>query len=142
MPKAKKPFTLHDKSDAVRRRYENGARRGIDAVMGDCVRDALDNVPVATAALQGSIKVHQDARKEGDEIAGIWGSHDIFYALAVETGDRSYLSDVPKQDKEKDEPPVPTRRNKGNRNFLRGAADRYYPELADRIQEQLGPPVI
>ena len=142
MPKKKNPVKLTDNSDAVLRRYENGARRGIDSIMGDCVKEAFDTVPIATAALQGGIKISQDARKEGDEIAGIWGSHDVFYALAVETGDREYLEDLPKRASTKGMKRVPTYKNKGRRNSLRDAADIYYPQLADRIQEKLGPPVL
>ena len=73
------------------------------------------------------------------EIAGYWGSADIFYALGVETGDFSYLrghnegrgSLAGFQRPE-------TRRNKGNRGSLRKAADEHYPKLADAIARRLG----
>ena len=139
MAKPKGPKVDMDwRGDQVLTRQENAARRGIDEVMKRCVPDAHDNVPVATRALRGSIQIWEEARKDSwNEIAGLWGSADIFYARAVETGDREYLEDMPKRETTKDMKRVPTTENKGNQNFLRGAADKFYPGLAREIRDQL-----
>ena len=115
-------------------RAEDAARQGIDVIMSRCVPAAKADVPVATAALQGSIKVVEPARKEtGGEIAGLWGSTDIMYALAVETGDFGYL----KGQRSDGKPFVETRRNKGRRGSLRKAADDHYKDLAGEIARRI-----
>ena len=143
MAKKKSPVTVTDNSAKVLSRYEKATMGGIDDVMADCVQQAIEDAPFATGALAGGIAIHHDARKEeGDEIAGMWGSHDVFYALAVETGDREYLKDLPKRESTAGMNRKETTLNKGRRNFMRGATDIYYPQLGDRIQDHLGPPVL
>ncbi len=126
-----KNFTIDWKGDEVMSTVERATKDGIDIIMGECLPTAKDDVPVATSAYHGSIKVVEKARKVGGEIAGIWGSTDINYALAIETGDRSYLRGSGLT--EKGEKRVPTHRNKGNHGSLRKAADRHYKDLAKTI---------
>ena len=136
MPKKQPPIDIDWKGDQVLSNAEDAARKGIDEIMALCVSDSKQTVPVATAALQGGIKVSQPARKDGDEIAGIWGSHDVFYALAIETGDRSYLRGM-SRNSTAGMGKVQTKRNKGRRNSLRDAADTHYPELAGAIRSHM-----
>jgi len=127
------------RGDEVLKRTNEAARQGIDEIMSRCVPSAKADVPVATAALQGSIKVVEPARQDGDVIAGIWGSTDIFYALAVETGDHGYLKGFSQgRASQAGFKRVETWRNKGNRGSLRKAADEHYPDLPKAISERVG----
>lgn len=74
----------------MRKRVAEACRDGIDATMGACVTEAKRNVPVRTATLQGSIRF-DPAEIKGSEVSGVWGSFDVNYALAVETGNRSLV---------------------------------------------------
>ena len=56
--------------------------------MVDCVTDAKPNTPFITGALSRSIRFNP-AKAEGNTVVGVWGSFDINYALAVETGNAS-----------------------------------------------------
>jgi len=111
-------------------------KHGIDTIMAQSVVDAKEDVPVATASYQGSIRIVEPADKHGDEIAGVWGSTDINYALGLETGDFSYLAGAQPLGGESANR-VETRRNKGHRGSLRKSADRNYPNLADEIRKRL-----
>ena len=117
----------------VAAKVAKAARNGIDEVMSDCVGDAKEDAPVATASYQGSIRIVEPAEQVGDEIAGIWGSTDINYALALETGDFSYLRGLAPEDTER----VATRRNKGNRGSLRKSADKNYGNLPGAIARRM-----
>ena len=129
MAKGKFSFDLSGlRVDEVLSNVEKATKDGIDEVMSDCVGTSKGDVPVASASYQGSIRIVEPARKDGGEIAGVWGSTDINYALAIETGDFSYLQGQP-SDGER----VETRKNKGNRGSLRKAADQHYRELPDAI---------
>jgi len=129
-------FDLDWRGPQVRRRVLVATKDGIDTVMGDCVKGAKRDVPRATASYQGSIRIVEPARVVGNDVAGYWGSTDINYALAIETGDFGYLRDA---DLLGDEPDhrVPTRANKGNRGSLRKMADRYYPGLPAEIRRRV-----
>lgn len=72
-------------------------------------------------------------------IAGYWGSTDVIYALAVETGNASYLkgSNEGKGSLAGFKRPE-TRRNKGHHNSLRNSADEHYPKLAKAISRRIG----
>jgi len=127
-------WTINWKGPEVLKVTNEATKAGIDEIMNRCVPDAMADVPYATGALQGSIKVVEYAREDGREIAGIWGSTDIFYALGVETGDYGYLKGF-SQDKESTagfKRPT-TKRNKGRRGSLRKAADKHYPDLPKAI---------
>lgn len=118
----------------VFRQVMEAARKGIDATTADCVNEAKENVPVVTGTLQGSIRI-EPATIDGPTAKGRWGSFDVNYALAVETGDRGLLGP---DGTEQVVRPIPGRgRNRGNRNFLRSAADNHYPMLNRNIQEYI-----
>ena len=130
MGKGKFSFDLSGlRVDEVLSNVEKATKDGIDEVMSDCVgyikrrRAGRHRLPT-----RGVFKIVEPARKDGGEIAGVWGSTDINYALAIETGDFSYLQGQP-SDGER----VETRKNKGNRGSLRKAADQHYRELPDAI---------
>ena len=120
------------KGPQVRRAIERASEWGIDKTTSECVRDAKENVPVRTGALQGSIRM-QPATRRGKYIEGTWGSFDVNYALAIELGNPSL---IPRDaDNRRESLPYSSRgRNTGNRGFLRGAADKQYPKLAGRIR--------
>ena len=121
---------------------------GIEEVLVDCVADAQDNVPFATGTLFRSIKTGENGVEiKGDTIVGEWGSFDVNYAIGVETGNRSLIVSVDsdpdgggargKRGSTGGGPRRGTVRNAGNKGFLRGAADRHYGELPQRIRENL-----
>ena len=119
----------------MRKRVAEACRDGIDATMGACVTEAKRNVPVRTATLQGSIRF-DPAEIKGSEVSGVWGSFDVNYALAVETGNRSLVGPPGSSSWERGPSRGPGR-NTGNTGFLRGAADQEYPKLARRINREL-----
>ena len=90
-----------------------------------------------TAALQGSLRL-DPAKIERSGVSGLWGSFDINYALAVETGIRELAGSQPLGG-EREAGPNLRRRGvrRGNTNSMRNAADRFYPELAQRIRDNL-----
>lgn len=108
---------------------------GLVAVAADCIKDAKEHVPVVTGNLQRSIKFNPPEHK-GSRTSMLWGSFDVNYALAVETGNRSLLG--AESEGSRDIPPTKSPgKNRGNVYFLRGAADKYYPTLGKRIQDEI-----
>ena len=127
-------FDVNWRGPQVLNRVEKATADAIDEVMSDCVNDAKSDVPVATASLQGSIKIVDPGGKDaGGVIAGVWGSTDINYALAIETGNFAYL----RGQKSSAKLSVPTRRNRGRRGSLRRAADQNYPNLQPAIRRRI-----
>ena len=127
--------TVHWNDDALRKTIRQAVATGINIIASECVQDAKENVPIVTAVLDGSIGVWEPAKPDDDIIQAIWGSREVHYALGVELGDRSLIptqSDLPRR------PARGTPRNSGRTGFLRGAADKYYPELATRIAAEIG----
>ena len=122
-------FDFKWNGEQVRKNVVKATIHGIDHIMGRCVGTGKEDVPVASATYQGSIRIVEPAAEHGDEIYGVWGSVDVNYALAIETGDFSYLKGLPNQSRQS----VPTRKNKGNRGSLRKAADQHYPDLPSAI---------
>ena len=60
----KSRVSLDWRGPQVLKKVERAAADGIDEIMADCVVTAKGDVPVASAAYQGSIKIVQEARKE------------------------------------------------------------------------------
>ena len=121
--------------DKVAELVRQATERGMQSVVADCIKDAKENVPVQTGNLQRSIRADPpDTNRDGVSIT--WGSFDVNYALAVETGNRSLIGPQEGAD------PLPVTKspgkNHGNTHFLRGATDKFYPELGDRIKKELG----
>ena len=142
MPKPKgkkvgKNVTLNWLGDAVQADVLKAAKLGVEDILVDCVADAQPNTPYRTGALHDSERTSEDGVKiQGNVVYGEWGSYGISYALAVETGNRalippgSFVEDA-------DQPETNftrTSRNEGNKNFLRGAADKNYPNLSKRVK--------
>ena len=114
---------------------QDATQEAIDDTMAKCVDDAKRNVPVVTATLQGSIRL-KPAEQTHKGLVGEWGSFDVNYALAVETGNRSLVG-PPHRSTTPGSRTSGAGRNTGNRNFLRNAADKEYPKLAARIRSRL-----
>lgn len=132
---ARKPgggFDVRWRGPQVRAKVMRATKGGINEIMSRCIATAKEDVPVATATYQGSIRVVEAADERGDEVYGVWGSVDVNYALAIETGDFSYLKGVKQTG-----PRAETRRNKGSRGSLRKAADQHYPDLPRAISERM-----
>lgn len=89
------------------------AKRGVDATMGEAVREAKNRHPWRnrTGTLEGSVRIVQTAHADGLVVKGRWGSADVKYAIFLELGTSKM-------------PAYP---------FLRPAADREYPHLRRRI---------
>ena len=60
----KSTFELDWRGAQVLSKIERAAKDGIDEIMADCVVTAKQDVPVASSAYQGSIKIIQEARRE------------------------------------------------------------------------------
>ena len=124
--------------DQVKAALLRASRFGIDETTTECVKDAKVNVPRWTTALQGSIRI-QPAEVDGNVVSGLWGSWDINYALAVETGNRGLIgpNDLGGE-LDPNRGDLLRRVNSGNKNFLRNAADLEYPQLSGRIKARSG----
>ena len=117
------------KGDDVAKKVVEATAWGVDKTTSECVHDAKEHVPFVTGTLEGSLRI-EEAEQHGDRVTGRWGSFDVQYALAVEMGNPSLAVNSGDDSREfvKGTP-----RNTGNNRFLRGAADKEYPKLADRI---------
>ena len=123
----------------VARKVQSAAESGVNETMGMCVRQAKQDVPVVFAILQGSIRLEPAETQDGD-VVGKWGSFDVHYAAAVETGNRSLVGPESSGWARAEHGARVAEgrvRNTGNRNFLRNAADQEYPRLAARIRKHM-----
>lgn len=93
------------------------AADAINEVMALCVGNAMMLVLVDTGLLKNSIQIQQPA-VAAVVIVGIWGSYAA-YAIYQEIG------------------PVTGVRYWTHRPYLRPSADRFYPQLAERIAAKL-----
>lgn len=101
------------KGDEVVRTVEAAAALGIDQTLSACVIDSKQNHTGwtnRTGAAEGSIRIIEQARGQGNQIVGKWGSIGIFYMLFLEFIHGS---------------------------ALRRSADRNYPTLKGRIKANL-----
>ena len=128
-------FNIDWKGQEVTDLVLEASRWAIDETMAAAVTDAKTNVPVRTATLQGSIRLTPSVRT-GNSVTGVWGSFDVNYALAVETGNRSLIGPEGSSSRESGPARGPGK-NTGNKNFFRNAADKEYPKLNERIAKRL-----
>lgn len=101
------------RGDEVVRAVEQAAKLGIDQTMSACVIDAKQNHPGwknRTGAAEGSMRMIEQAKGQGSQIVGKWGSIGIVYMLFLEFIHGS---------------------------ALRTSADRNYPTLMGRIKANL-----
>ena len=123
------------KGDEVLRATVRATELAVNETMALCVDDAKKNVPVRTATLQGSIRLEPaKVDRVRLRVTGEWGSFDVNYALAVETGDRSLVGPPGSSNRE----PLPiggTPQRVGNKNFLRNAQDKEAPKFPERIRK-------
>ena len=119
----------------VKRAVLKASQRAVDDTMSRAVKDAKQNVPVVTATLQGSIRI-QPSEIKGEDVDGLWGSFEVNYALAVETGNRALVPSGGDNQREMT-PNIGRGIRTGNTGFLRNAADKEYPKLKARIQAEL-----
>lgn len=115
MPRKRSSVTLKWRGPEVQASVLEAARKGIDETMGAASVEAQTNTPVLTGALRRSIRPQQPARVQGTRVEGVWGSHDVEYAIFVEVGTN----------------------NRPGRRMLTNAADQEYPNLAGRIKKHL-----
>lgn len=103
--------------DKVIEKVQKACRYGIDKTMAKCIVAAKDNYypghGFVTGALQGSIRMKPAVTKSNGETVGEWGSFSINYAERIERG---------------------TGKTDGQ-GQLQGAADHYYPKLAEYVKE-------
>lgn len=98
----------------VAERATKAAMLGVDKTLADCVPFAKRNHPWhnRTGTAEGSIRVVQEAKVDGEGVAGRWGSVSVLYFIFLELG---------------------TRRMEA-RPILRPTADAIYPRLRGYIQ--------
>jgi len=112
---------------------------GVNATMGACAIEAKTSHTWQnrTGVLEGGIDVVDYAREENSGVVGVWGVRDVKYALIHELGGTivpkvAKALAIPQEDgsvrfaKSVTIPPRP---------YLRPAADKKYPGLADRIRK-------
>ena len=110
-------FRLTWRAEVIQRRVREASRKGIDITMALCVVLAKKHppLPFVSGTAQGSIQM-RPAEIQRDRVVGRWGSFDVDYFIWLEIGARGRPGGF----------------------YLRGAADREYPQLVDRIRKQLG----
>ena len=99
--------------DALKKKYIDAAKRGLDKTMAECVVQFKGNHPGwnnITGTAEGSVGIVQFAREQGPMVVGIWGSKDVDYMIWLEIKHWS---------------------------ALRSAADRIYPNLTQNIKDAL-----
>lgn len=119
------------------------AERAGNSILSDCVIEAKQRVPVVTSLLQGSIQMRPMRMVSENTIAGLFGSFQIKYAPFVElgTGPHDILPVRKKALYWKGAPhPFARVHHPGTkaRPFLRPAADKFFPQFAERIRREIG----
>lgn len=124
--------------DRVRAKAQSATAKGINEIMGRCVSQAQDTIPVQFGILQRSIRL-EPAETKGERTIGTWGSFDVNYALAVETGDRSLAGPTSDyvRSMHRERAQEGRVRNTGRTNSLRDAADAHYPNLTATIKNKM-----
>lgn len=119
-----------DNSKNVLASISEGARIGMNLVMGECVEETKIRLPVATGRLLAS-KEYKSADDNGSEIIGRWGTFDkkIDYAAYIETGlnEHAMLIKAPLPD-------VETQYNSGKKHQQQTAAEIHYPLFVSRMK--------
>lgn len=124
--------------EAVTEKIRAAQKAGVNATMGACVAEAKSSHAWQnrTGVLEGGIDVVDYAAEDGSGVVGVWGVRDVIYGLIHELGGTI----VPKVAKALKIPmpdgsfrfvksvTIPAR------PYLRPAADKLYPSLADRIR--------
>lgn len=130
---------LNWKGDELKEKMNRVIPWAINSITSECVREAKSTVPKVTTVLQGSIQM-RPAKKYGNVWAGLWGSFNCLYAIFVELGTKPH--DIfPRTKKalfwEGADHPVTHVSHPGTKAkpFLRPAADKLYPLLAEKIKE-------
>jgi len=126
------------KGEAVTERMRAAQKAGVNATMGACVVEAKSSHAWRnrTGVLEGGIDIVDYAQEDGQGVVGTWGVRDVRYALIHELGGtivatKAKALAIPQPDgsvrfvKSVKIPPRP---------YLRPAADKLYPGLADRIK--------
>lgn len=108
---------LEWRGGAIKQRVASAERDAINEVMALCVGGAMQLVRVDTGNLKNTITITEPAHHEGGATVGVWGAtaeYAIYQEIGPVTGVR-YWSHTP---------------------YLRPSADRFYPQLAARIQRK------
>jgi hypothetical protein len=124
--------------EAITEKMRAAQKAGVNATMAACTIEAKSSHAWQnrTGVLEGGIDVVDYARQDGDGVVGQWGVRDVVYALIHELGGTivpkvAKALKIPMPDgsfrfvKSVTIPPRP---------YLRPAADKLYPTLADRIR--------
>ncbi len=99
--------------DEIKRKFQRAAETGINKTMADAVTHFKGNHPGwqnRTTTAEGSVRIQQSAKSEGNRIVGRWGSIGVDYMIWLELKHGS---------------------------ALRSAGDATYPKLIDRIRRGL-----
>jgi hypothetical protein len=113
-----------------------------NSILADCVVEAKQLVPVRTTHLQGSIQMREMAMTSKSGMRGVFGSFAMHYALYVEKGTLPHVI-LPRVKHalfwEGAAHPMWAVHHPGTqpRPFLQPAADKYFPQFAQRIKEQM-----
>lgn len=105
------------RGDQVQNKVLLAAGRAVNSILADCVKEAKGVHPpqVRTGTFQGSIQMREAKVFGLTTVVGFWGSFSVNYAIFLEKG-TCYIEEY-----------MPLRRS----------ADRYYPELPDRMRREL-----
>jgi hypothetical protein len=127
------------KGGAITERMRAAQIAGVNGTMGACVVEAKSSHAWQnrTGVLEGGIDIVDFAQVDGAGVKGVWGVRDVRYALIHELGGTIVATHakalaIPQPDgtvrfaKSVTIPPRP---------YLRPAADKLYPSLAQRIRK-------
>lgn len=137
MAEARQSLVWH--GEAITEKMRAAQKTGVNATMGACTIEAKSSHSWQnrTGVLEGGINVVDLAREDGDGVAGQWGVSDVVYALIQELG-----GTITAKTAKALKIPMPDGSFRfvksvtlPARPYLRPAADRIYPSLADRIRK-------
>lgn len=145
MPPRRKTYDVTWNGTQIRNHVFQSTKNAINEVMGDCVAEAQPNTPYVTGNLRRSIKIQELAKQERETVAGLWGSADVDYALAVESGTDGGPVQVSAHTRQIKRTGTTQSVRAHTRetnprpgvNMLRNAADSNYKNLAPKIKANL-----
>ena len=123
----------YDFNDDLEGDLKKATARALLKTAGACVADAQEDVPVQTGTYRRSIRFDQP-QEDNQGIFVVWGSFDVNYAIAVETGDISLIEGNAPQGSDIIE--VANPRNTGHHWSLRRATEREYPKILGRLKDE------
>ena len=123
----------YDFNDDLEDDIKKATARALLRVGGDCIVDTQEDVPVQSGNYRRSIRL-DPPQEDNQGIFVVWGSFDVNYAIAVETGDISLIEGNAPQSRDIIE--VANPRNTGHHWSMRRATERNYPKTLKYLKDE------